>query len=157
MRWLAVVVFAVAGCSADSALKPGDFAGRWPMQQIDGHALGWYHWTNVDCQAAPTGGELVIDANRSWSFEMPYDYRCVGAAPVDGSAVLTVSGTDARATGTIFLLLGRGPDLVADVPDTVPWTLEVTPDGEMIRVRFTGDARYVWADPILTMGPRTAQ
>jgi hypothetical protein len=154
VRLVAMIALVASGCSGETLLAPGDLAGTWPLQQIDGHPLGWYHWTNVECQAAPTEGELEIEADRSWRFEMAYDFRCVGATSYDGSSSLLVSGDDARGTERLVILLGRGPDLVGNVPDLVPWTLEVTPMGELMQVRFSGDARYVWADPVFTMGPR---
>ena len=147
-------VLTAIGCGADAIFDPADIAGRYPLVQVDGHALGWYHQLGaVDCRAAFLVGELDILPNRSFDLHLDYDYRCLGANPFDGSANLRVHGNRMREAGDVVQLLGFGPDLIN--PSYIDnWTLEVRVSGPEVTVRFAGFARTYWGDPVLTMGPR---
>lgn len=143
----------LAGCDAESALEPDDYAGEWVLSAVDGFPVGRYRWTSTNCQAAFTSGTLTLGADNTWLLQLPYDYRCFDGNGQDGSSVLVVQGMTVTATKELLLLRGLGPDLVSATPLLADWTLEVRRQGDQIEVRFTDDARLVWNNPILTMSP----
>lgn len=150
---LAMSAVACSGGETAAPLSTADFVGRYPLAQVDGRPLGWYHQLNgVNCRAAFRVGELSITEEKSWRLDLDYDYRCLGAVSGDGEGHLGAFGNVVRATAGLIILNGFGPDPV--LPGPANWTIEVRPVGESIEVRFTGSAREFWADPILIMGPR---
>jgi hypothetical protein len=157
--WLLVnVIVAFAACRADSAggpeaLDPVDFHGVYPLAMVDGQAVGWYHDTANNCQVAFTSdGKLTISSGQPFLLALPYVYRCLDGNGSEGSSFLYVVAGRIESTATQLQLQGYGPDPIG--PGVMPWLLEVTPNGEYLQVRFKGAATLIWADPILTLGPR---
>ena len=157
--WFRIPVIAAAfACRADSpsgpeALDPVDFHGVYPLAMVDGHALGWYHHTANNCQVAFAGdGTLTIGSGQPFLLALPYEYRWLDGNGTEGSSFLQVAAGRIESTATQLQLLGYGPDPFG--PGVMPWMLEVTPNGEYITVRFRGAATLIWADPVLTLGPR---
>lgn len=158
VRALGVAALVVlASCrETTSTLNTDDYVGHYPLAQIDGRPIGWYHQLNgVNCRAAFRVGSLSISSGQQWRLDLEYDYRCLGAVSGDGEARLGAYGNMVRSTERLIVLNGFGPDPV--LPGPINWTIEVRPIGESVEVRFTGTVREFWADPILIMGPRQVQ
>ena len=150
---LALFAAAVSCRETTATVNTDDYVGQYPLAQVDGHPIGWYHQLNgVNCRAAFTVGTLSMSADKEWRIHLEYDYRCLGGVSGDGNAQLTVYGTVVRSTPELIVLNGSGPDPVFG--GGMAWTIEVRPLGDFVEVRFTDSAREYWADPILTMGPR---
>jgi hypothetical protein len=144
------------GVDEEDRLDPAAVAGVYRLHQVDGHDIPWYHQlAGVDCRAAFVVGQLELETDASFFLTLDYDYRCLGANPGDGSATLTVRGTIRHRDDGIYYLHGTGPNFVNPQLGVDRWTLSVTPNGEFVTLRFTETYGEFFADPILTMGPRT--
>ena len=142
-----------AACGAEKAFNPSEVAGLYPIIQVDGHDLGWYHHLGyVDCQVAFIDGKLTLSANGVFDLDLVYNVRCFGPDPFDGSGRLRILGNSMSEENELVILRGSGPNLIAGGADN--WTLEVRRDDPYITLRFVGFYRDFWADPVLTMGPR---
>lgn len=133
---------------------PLEVSGLYDLHEVDGHAIGWYHTlAAVDCQVAFMSGNLELADNADFILRLDFNYRCVDntEAP-DGSDRLFVQGKIRSREGNMYVLRGRGTNYIQ--PDVDDWLLEVTPNGDFITLRFGGQHRAWFADPVLTMGPR---
>lgn len=158
-RWSARVVtcgvlWGASGCGVDQALRPGDHVGRYPLTQVSGQELDWYHQLEgIDCRAAFTSGELTIAADQAFRLELAYDFRCLGATSYDGSDVLVVTGNTIRGRPEALLLNGWGPDLIGGT-GIDRWSLDVRPVDVYLDVRFLGLPRDLYGAFVFRMGPQ---
>ena len=136
---------------------PADVAGFYALHEVDGHAIGWYHsMAAVDCQVAFVTGRLELAPNANFILDLGYNFRCIGTNPVDGSSSMRIQGKIRYRENQAYVLGGIGPNLVEPERVFDNWTLEVTPNGEHVTLRFAGGYRSYFADPVITMGPRVA-
>lgn len=153
-------VLVAAACRSENTLvqevfDPSELAGEYPLNQVDGHAPGWYHHLGaVDCQVAFMQGELTLSANGAFFLHLDYNIRCLGPAPFDGTGTLGIIGNSMTEEKGVVVLRGSGPNLVAPQLGVDNWTLELRRNDPLVTLRFAGFYREFWADPVLTMGPR---
>ena len=158
----ALAILALTACSASEsqepdAFDPADVAGFYALHEVDGHALGWYHQLGaVDCRVAFVAGELELAPNAYFILHLDYNFRCLGTDPGDGSSSMGIHGQIRSRKNQAYVLGGTGPNFFDTTRGFDSWTLEVTPNGEYVTLRFAGDYRSYFADPVLTMGPRAA-
>lgn len=141
--------------SAIEHFDPADVAGFYALNQVDGHAIGWYHqMAAVDCQIAFIGGELELAPNANFDLDLDYNFRCIGTDPVDGSGSMKIFGRIRYKENGAYILGGSGPNLIDPERALDNWALEVRPNDPFVTLRFAGFYREYFADPVLTMGPR---
>jgi hypothetical protein len=156
-------VFVGAACRASEAydpdgtstFDPAEVAGFYSLQQVDGHAIGWYHQMGaVDCQVAFIAGELEIAINANFVLDLDFNFRCLGTDPADGAGTMSITGTIRYKENGAWMLGGLGPNFVEPERNVDNWLLEVRPSDPSVSLRFAGFYRDYFADPVLTMGPR---
>lgn len=140
-------ILTVAACGTEGSVDPSEIeyfdpaevAGFYALNQVDGHAPGWYHQMGaVDCQVAFIGGELEVAPNANFELDLDYDFRCIGTNPVDGSGAMKISGKIRYKENDAFILGGLGPNLVEPERNVDNWLLEVRSNDPFVRLRFAG-------------------
>lgn len=97
----------------EEAFDPTEVAGLYVLNQVDGHAIGWYHdLGTVDCQAAFINGQLELATNGQFDLDLDFNIRCFGTDPFDGTGRINVYGSRMRKEGDLVLLTGLGPNFV---------------------------------------------
>jgi hypothetical protein len=154
-----------AGCRIypDAPDDPREFdaaavAGFYPIHQIDGHPLGRYlQLSSVNCQIAFITGGLEVAADKRFHLRLDYNYRCPDNIIPDGADDLSVFGSIITFQDNIYRLRGSGPNLIIPERGFDTWFLEVRPAGEFVSLRFGAQYGDFFANPDLTMGPRTLE
>jgi hypothetical protein len=166
-----LVLLAIAACVAGSGCRiypdapddPRDFdaaavAGFYPIYQIDGNPIGWYHQlAGVNCQVAFITGGLEVAPDKSFHLRLDYNFRCPENIIPDGSDDLSIFGSVITFQDNVYRLRGSGPNLIVPERGFDTWFLEVRPTGEFVSLRFGDPYGDFFAHPELTLGPRASE